>query len=112
MTYTQTEYLAASPHPEAMTMLSGTEATAPGKCSIAGSSCQLGASAWSAVSQEAVRRIVSQGAATAVAGTDGIGELSRLLQLQTEVQRYQLRVEVVTKVAECAVASIRKLQQQ
>lgn len=38
-------------------------------------------------------------------------QLSGLLRLQVDVTQYQLRVEVVSKVAESAVASLRKLQQ-
>ena len=40
-----------------------------------------------------------------------ISQLSGLLKLQVDVSRYQLRVELVSKVSESAVASIRKLQQ-
>jgi hypothetical protein len=38
-------------------------------------------------------------------------QLSELLKLQVEVSRYQLRVEMLAKVAESAVASLRRLQQ-
>jgi hypothetical protein len=41
-----------------------------------------------------------------------VNDITKILQLQTELQRYQLRVEVVSKVSECAVATMRKLQQQ
>lgn len=40
-----------------------------------------------------------------------IDQLSGLLKMQVEVTRYQLRVELVSKVSESAVASMRKLQQ-
>jgi hypothetical protein len=40
-----------------------------------------------------------------------IEQLSGLLRLQVDVSRYQLRVELVSKVSESAVASVRKLQQ-
>jgi hypothetical protein len=40
-----------------------------------------------------------------------VGHLSDLLRLQMEVAQYQLRVEVVAKVSESGVASLRKLQQ-
>lgn len=40
-----------------------------------------------------------------------INQLSGLLKMQVEVTRYQLRVELVSKVSESAVASMRKLQQ-
>ncbi|MEY4668145.1 MAG: hypothetical protein RL518_844 [Pseudomonadota bacterium] len=42
---------------------------------------------------------------------EALHQLSGLLRLQMDVTRYQLRVEVVSKVAESAVASLRKLQQ-
>jgi hypothetical protein len=38
-------------------------------------------------------------------------QLSGLLKLQVDVSRYQLRVELLSKVSESAVASVRKLQQ-
>ena len=37
--------------------------------------------------------------------------LTELLRIQMDVTRYQLRVEVVSKIAESGVASLRKLQQ-
>jgi hypothetical protein len=40
-----------------------------------------------------------------------VEQLSGLLRLQVDVSRYQLRVELVSKVSESAVASVRKLQQ-
>lgn len=40
-----------------------------------------------------------------------IQNLSELLRVQADVSRYQLRVELVSKVSESAVASMRKLQQ-
>ena len=38
-------------------------------------------------------------------------QLSALIKLQVDVTRYQLRVELISKVSESAVASMRKLQQ-
>lgn len=38
-------------------------------------------------------------------------QLTELLRVQSDVSRYHLRVELVSKVSESAVASIRKLQQ-
>jgi hypothetical protein len=38
-------------------------------------------------------------------------QLTGLLRMQMDVTRYQLRVEVVSKIAESGVASLRKLQQ-
>lgn len=40
-----------------------------------------------------------------------IQHISDLLRVQADVSRYQLRVELVSKVSESAVASLRKLQQ-
>jgi hypothetical protein len=58
---------------------------------------------------------VSAYAASPKVGTSSpqhaINQLSGLLRLQADVTQYQLRVEVVSKVAESAVASLRKLQQ-
>jgi len=42
---------------------------------------------------------------------ESLRQLTGLLQAQMEVTRYQLRVEVISKVAESGVASLRKLQQ-
>jgi hypothetical protein len=53
-----------------------------------------------------------RGGVTAPDATTAVRDISKILQLQTELQRYQLRVEVVSKVSECAVATVRKLQQQ
>lgn len=46
-----------------------------------------------------------------VAPSAQIDQLSGLLKLQVDVNRYQLRVELASKVSESAVASMRKLQQ-
>jgi hypothetical protein len=43
--------------------------------------------------------------------TESLRQLTGLLRLQMDVARYQLRVEVVSKIAESGVASLRKLQQ-
>jgi hypothetical protein len=40
-----------------------------------------------------------------------LDQLSGLLKLQADIGQYQLRVELVSKVSESAVASVRKLQQ-
>ncbi len=48
---------------------------------------------------------------SASGSSGGISQLSELLRLQMDITQYQLRVEVVSKVAESAVASLRKLQQ-
>jgi len=45
------------------------------------------------------------------AQSGALNHLTGLLRLQMDVTRYQLRIEVVSKVAESAVASLRRLQQ-
>lgn len=45
------------------------------------------------------------------APSGALNHLTGLLRLQMDVTRYQLRIEVVSKVAESAVASLRRLQQ-
>lgn len=64
--------------------------------------------------QDVVSRVsayVSAPQSTSSVGQPALKELSGLLRLQLDVTQYQLRVEVVSKVAESAVASMRKLQQ-
>ncbi len=65
---------------------------------------------WSAVLQQALERVrgISQKPPTAAQYMQQMGDL---LKIQTDVSRYQLKVELVSKVSEGAVASIRKLQQ-
>lgn len=63
---------------------------------------------------EIVSRIgnyVNQGLRPGVSPAAQMDQLSGLLKLQVDVTRYQLRVELVSKVSESAVASMRKLQQ-
>jgi hypothetical protein len=52
-----------------------------------------------------------QGVGALQSPTGQIDQLSGLIKLQMDVSRYQLRVELVSKVSESAVASMRKLQQ-
>lgn len=54
---------------------------------------------------------VQQATRPGLSPTGQIDQLSGLLKLQIDVTRYQLRVELVSKVSESAVASMRKLQQ-
>lgn len=68
--------------------------------------------------REISARVARQLAAPAQPRSDGAGgvaaragQLSELLKLQVEVSRYQLRVEMLAKVAESGVASLRRLQQ-
>lgn len=53
-------------------------------------------------------RMHPQGPSTPPARID---QLTNLLRLQVDLSRYQLKVELVSKVSESAVASLRKLQQ-
>jgi hypothetical protein len=50
-------------------------------------------------------------AAPGVRPERSLDHLSGLLKLQADIGQYQLRVELVSKVSESAVASVRKLQQ-
>jgi hypothetical protein len=64
--------------------------------------------------QDIVANIASGKAGTSASPiVDGrtVGQLTNLLLMQMEVCRYQVKVEVVSKIAESAVASMRKLQQ-
>ena len=64
--------------------------------------------------QEIMKRVsatLSTSHATAPNAAQSARQLSELLRLQVDLSRYQLRVEVVSKIAESAVASLRKLQQ-
>lgn len=54
---------------------------------------------------------VSSQKASSPNGKQSLNDLSGLLRLQLDITQYQLRVEVFSKVAESAVASLRKLQQ-
>ncbi len=56
-------------------------------------------------------RPLAQGFAPGRFGQGAVGQLTDLLRLQMDVAQYQLRVELVAKVSESAVASLRKLQQ-
>lgn len=58
-----------------------------------------------------IGQYVHQGVKPGVSPTVQMDQLSGLLKLQVDVTRYQLRVELVSKVSESAVASMRKLQQ-
>lgn len=49
--------------------------------------------------------------ASSTTGGHAFSQLTDLLRMQMEVCRYQVKVEVVSKIAESAVASMRKLQQ-
>jgi hypothetical protein len=64
--------------------------------------------------QEIMQRVsasLSTSHATPPGAPQSARQLGELLRLQMDLSRYQLRVEVVSKIAESAVASLRKLQQ-
>lgn len=64
--------------------------------------------------QEIVKRVstyISSSTSKAPTAPESARQLTELLRLQMDVTRYQLRVEVVSKIAESGVASLRKLQQ-
>lgn len=65
---------------------------------------------WSAVLQQTLERVrgVSPKSPSVAQHMQQMGDL---LKIQTDISRYQLKVELVSKVSEGAVASIRKLQQ-
>jgi hypothetical protein len=58
-----------------------------------------------------VSKYAQQGVSAPNTAAGQIDQLSGLIKLQMDVSRYQLRVELVSKVSESAVASMRKLQQ-
>lgn len=67
------------------------------------------ASSWTDIAsriQSYTTRITPQ-----ASGTSTVNQLQDLLKVQIDVSKYQLRVEMMTKVAESALASMRKLQQ-
>lgn len=69
-----------------------------------------GASGWT----EALDRALQGSAKTTeivTAPGDRLKQLSELIRLQMDVCRHQVQVELVSKVAESGVASVRKLQQ-
>jgi len=64
--------------------------------------------------QEIVKRVstyISSSTSKPPTAPESARQLTELLRLQIDVTRYQLRVEVVSKIAESGVASLRKLQQ-
>lgn len=58
-----------------------------------------------------VSSYLSSSTTKTTAPSAALNHLTGLLRLQMDVTRYQLRIEVVSKVAESAVASLRRLQQ-
>ena len=86
------------------------EASMPDMSDVVAGGAKESAGGW----QDIASRVSTYVSAPHVSGPTGqhsLKELSGLLRLQLDVTQYQLRVEVVSKVAESAVASMRKLQQ-
>ena len=54
---------------------------------------------------------VTRARSGATAADDRLKQLSEMIRLQMDVCRHQVQVELVSKVAESGVASVRKLQQ-
>jgi hypothetical protein len=67
-------------------------------------------SSWSEILSR-VSQLSKMSAAPGVRPERSLDHLSGLLKLQADIGQYQLRVELVSKVSESAVASVRKLQQ-
>lgn len=65
---------------------------------------------WSAVLQQSMDRF-RIGAQKAPSVAQHMRQMGDLLKIQSDISRYQLKVELVSKVSEGAVASVRKLQQ-
>jgi len=65
---------------------------------------------WSAVLQQSMDRF-RIGAQKAPSVAQHMQQMGDLLKIQSDISRYQLKVELVSKVSEGAVASVRKLQQ-
>lgn len=65
---------------------------------------------WSAVLQRSLDRFRAESTRRPNAA-QYMQHMSELLKIQSDISRYQLKVELVSKVSEGAVASVRKLQQ-
>jgi hypothetical protein len=65
---------------------------------------------WSAVLQQTLERVRGQSQKPSTVAQH-MQQMSELLKTQSDISRYQLKVELISKVSEGAVASIRKLQQ-
>jgi hypothetical protein len=68
------------------------------------------ADSWDAIVSR-VTKLTESGLRPSNNPSQQVEQLSGLLRLQVDVSRYQLKVELVSKVSESAVASVRKLQQ-
>lgn len=71
---------------------------------------KTGSEGWQEILNK-VSSYISAPKPTAPTAHDTLKHMSSLMRLQMDITQYQLRVEVVSKVAESAVASLRKLQQ-
>jgi hypothetical protein len=57
------------------------------------------------------RTSATETAANAPIRVNGIAQLGEMMKLQVDVHRAQMRVELLSKVSESAMAAMRKLQQ-
>lgn len=71
-----------------------------------------GGSGWLDALERTAALARSAASGSAQAPDARISQLSELIKLQMDVCRHQVQVELVSKVAESGVASVRKLQQQ
>lgn len=77
----------------------------------AGSSQEISSSrSWSDIAQR-MSQLMSAPSKSSLQVSQQVGNLTELFKLQMDVSRYQLKIELVSKVSESAVASMRKLQQ-
>lgn len=65
---------------------------------------------WSDIAQK-MSQLMNAPAKSSLQTSQQLGNLTELFKLQMDVSRYQLKIELVSKVSESAVASMRKLQQ-
>lgn len=76
----------------------------------AGSVKVLESSSWGEIAQRVGQHLTPLAAKSGSSAVKA-EQLAELLRLQVDVSRYHLKVEMLSKVAESAVASLRKLQQ-
>lgn len=80
-----------------------------GQLSQIGSSKGLEGSSWSEIAQRVTKHLTTT--STRAQPELRAQQLADLMRLQVDVSNYHLKVEMLSKVAESAVASLRKLQQ-
>jgi hypothetical protein len=80
-----------------------------GQLSQIGPSKGLEGSSWSEIAQRVTKHLTAT--STRPQPEVRAQQLADLMRLQVDVSNYHLKVEMLSKVAESAVASLRKLQQ-